>query len=110
MIWILLAGIVLLAAAVWCGYQLADVYASGLYIIGAFTFGVAGIFGLLIPTITWASRSVGRTTCRNWEEQTGYQTKFQVLNLFDGGTCLAKTRGGHWVQNTHVIINVPEKP
>lgn len=70
---------------------------------------VAALVGVVVPTVTWSSRVVGRTSCRNWATQTGYQTKFAIINWADGGTCLALTSDGHWVPNTQIIINTPAK-
>jgi hypothetical protein len=60
----------------------------------------AGGIGVVIVT---SSRAVGRTTCRNWSAQTGYETKFVLLNWADTGTCLALAPNGRWVKNTQVL-------
>lgn len=71
-------------------------------------FGAAALFAAVSMGIAIASsRVVGRTTCHNFAVQTGYRTKFEVLNFFDTGTCLARTPDGHWTKNTNIIVNVP---
>ena len=78
----------------------------GLWIVAGATLLVCGFIALIV----YPSRAVGRTTCRNWASQTGYETKFTILNWADTGTCLARVPGGRWVQNSRVIINAPVKP
>ncbi len=76
-----------------------------------FWFCGVSLFGCgVIAVVVYPSRSVGNTTCRHWGEQSGYETKFRILNWADTGTCLARTPNGRWVKNTNIIINVPEKP
>lgn len=75
--------------------------------IGGMVTGLAILVLGIVPTVILPLRAVGRTTCRNFAAQTGYPTKFVVLNWADTGTCLARTPDGHWTKNTNIIVNVP---
>jgi hypothetical protein len=72
-------------------------------------FGLVFLVTGFVSVIIYPSRSVGRTTCRHFSEQSGYPTKFVILNWADTGTCLARTPDGHWTKNTNIIVNVPSK-
>ena len=71
---------------------------------------VAVFVAVLMFAIVESSRSVGRTTCRNFQTQTGYETKFVLLNFFDTGTCLAKAPDGRWVLNSKVLTIAGKQP
>lgn len=58
---------------------------------------------ILLVSIVFGSRAYGATECSNWGKQTGYNTKFEVLNFMDTGTCLALAPNGRWVLNTQVL-------
>jgi hypothetical protein len=60
---------------------------------------VASIIAIVIPV----SRAVGETNCSNLGEQTGYPTKFRILNFFDTGTCLVRNSNGLWVKDVNVL-------
>lgn len=110
-LWLMLAGgLLMVAATIYAGRRGFDYRSSDGWLAFALLAGIAALVLLMVPTIVLPSRAVGSTTCRHWGEQTGYATKFQILNWADTGTCLARTSGDHWVKNTSVIINVPEKP
>lgn len=61
------------------------------------------LVAVLVSATVLGGRSVGRITCRHWGAQTGFPTKFVVLNFFDDGTCLAQAPNGRWVVNTKVV-------
>jgi hypothetical protein len=113
MIWTLyIAAAVLLVGSIYCStiaFDFSSPY-DGLAFAGMIVLGFAALSCALIPTIVLPSRYVGSTNCRNWSQQTGYPSKFRVLNWFDTGQCLARTPDGHWTLNTNIIVNVPAKP
>ncbi len=75
-----------------------------------FTLGLSVVLTVLFASIILGSRAIGRTTCRHWSEQTGYPSKFRILNFFDTGTCLARTPSGRWVLNSKVLTFTGRKP
>ena len=90
--------------------HLVDDYGmTGYGFVATMVVVLAVIVAVTFCGFTYGGRAVGRTTCRNWGTQTGYETKFVVLNWSDSGTCLARSHG-RWVQNTNIIINDPAKP
>lgn len=92
------------AATVCRKLHLSDSYGiSGLGILVAILGGGAIFVSALVIGVITTGRSIGRTTCRNWSTQTGFPSKFVILNLFDSGTCLAQAPNGRWVVNTKVV-------
>lgn len=65
--------------------------------------GVALVVALAFAAALFPSRAVGRTTCRNFASQTGFKTKFVILNWADTGTCLAQAPNGRWVKNSQIV-------
>lgn len=103
--------VALLVATIYCGRIAFDFGPhDDLAMGGAMLCGLSTLALFIIPTVILPARAIGRSTCHNWGEQTGYRTKFTVLNWADTGTCLAQTSDGHWVPNTHIIINTPPRP
>ena len=114
MIWILyLAAAPLLGLAIYCG-RVAFTYPRRphdfLALLVMIACGLASLFLFIIPTVVLPSRAIGAANCRNWSRQTGYPSKFVVLNWFDEGQCLARMPDGHWTYSDNIIINVPAKP
>lgn len=70
----------------------------------AIVFSALAVFvAIAMAAIIAGSRAIGRPTCRNFAAQTGFPTKFVVLNVFDTGTCLAQAPNGRWVKNTQIV-------
>ena len=80
------------------------------------SYGISGfgmllsILGVLVVVLTivfasvvYGGRAYGRTTCVNFATETGFQTKFVVLNWADAGTCLALAPNGRWIKNTQIV-------
>lgn len=110
MVVLLIVGLLSIPVSVYGFRKAFDYYSnSDGWILVAILGALVAFMGLLAPTITWSGRAVGRTTCRHFAEQSGYQTKFTILNWADSGTCLALASNGRWVPNTQLIINVPSK-
>lgn len=63
----------------------------------------AVLLALIFAAVLFPSRAVGRITCRNFASQTGFKTKFVILNWADTGTCLAQAPNGRWVKNTQIV-------
>ena len=88
--------------------RLTDRYgATPLGIILTILLSFLAVMALVVFLVVALSRPIGRTTCRNWSGQTGIPTKFVVLNVFDTGTCLARTPDGRWVNNSRVQVYIP---
>lgn len=84
--------------------RLVDSWGISLFgVILGFTAGLAIVVALLFAAILFPSRAVGRITCRNFASQTGFKTKFVILNWADTGTCLAQAPNGRWVKNTQIV-------
>lgn len=65
---------------------------------------------IVLSSVIYGGRAIGRPTCRRWSVQTGIPTKFVVLNAFDSGTCLARTPSGRWVRNGQWLAFVNGTP
>lgn len=76
---------------------------SGWGFLAAITCAIAVIMAILVPLVTYGSRNQGRISCRSFASQTGYPTKFVLLNSWDTGTCLARTRSGRWVPKGQLV-------
>lgn len=74
----------------------------------------ASVVLLLVAVITvvaiGSGRAIGRTTCHHWATQTGFKSKFVVLNFFSAGTCLAQAPNGQWVVNSQIVQFIGAKP
>ncbi len=110
MIWCLLGlGIACTGLTVFSFRRSMDYRATEAWIGVGFVSLLAAILLIVFGAIVLGGRSVGRTTCRHFSAQTGYPTKFAILNWADTGTCLARTPDGHWTKNTNIIVNVPPR-
>ena len=91
------------------GYQRGELrgWVAGTIIGTVIALFIAAFVAILMAIILAISIPVGRGICNRWEEQTGVETKFVRLNLFDTGTCLAKAPDGRWVKNTSVQVFIP---
>ncbi len=78
----------------------------GGFVVSLVTVIVAFI-AILSVLVIGLSRHYGRISCANWSAETGYPSKFVILNTASGGTCLARTPSGRWVVNSKVIEVVP---
>src|SRR4051812_43675540 len=87
--------------------RMGELNLAGWFLV--FVAGVILLVAVIGIAVTVGQRAVGRTTCRNWSEQTGYPSKFVILNFFGGGTCLAGPRWGRGVKNTLVLTATPRR-
>lgn len=71
---------------------------TGVGFLTALLAGITLLMAVLVTSIVLGSRAIGRTTCGHWASQTGFASKFVVLNFFDTGSCL-----GRWVKNTQIV-------
>lgn len=79
------------------------------FILGILAAVIALVTIILFITLA-SSRAIGRTTCHNWSAQTGFKSKFVVLNFFSTGTCLAQAPNGQWVVNSQIVQFIGAKP
>jgi hypothetical protein len=64
---------------------------------------VCVVLAITLPAVIYSSRHFGRVSCDNFAIQSGYQTKFVLLNSWATGTCLAHTKDGRWVPTNQLI-------
>ncbi len=91
-------------------FRLVDGF--GLTGLGFVVTGVAGFLlfvTVVMVSVVGLSRHFGRIACGNWSSETGYPTKFVLLNTASTGTCLARTPSGRWVVNSKVIAIAPSR-
>lgn len=71
---------------------------------------VLALTGVITVAVIGSSRAIGRTTCHHWATQTGFKSKFVVLNFFSAGTCLAQAPNGQWVVSSQIVQFIGAKP
>lgn len=85
-------------------------YVWPLWLVAAMVAAVGpGLVCGFIALVVLPSRTVGKTTCRNFSKESGYATRFVIMNWADTGTCLALAPNGRWVNKDSIVINVPSR-
>jgi hypothetical protein len=81
---------------------LVDEYGlSGFGLIVVILMIACVIVAILVPSIIFGSRALNRSQCHNFATQSGYQTKFVILNWGSTGTCLAHV-DGKWIPKENI--------